>query len=175
MKWPLLNRAISDRKIPLYNRFYLHAPRASQVDPIMVWGTEIDADNLQTFLRERNRNAQVLITAAHALIRATALAFARFPEMNVRIVGRHIYPFRTVNIRMAFFHRRNGEMDLIMISDANFKSLEQIGTEIWQRLLQSGRGEGGRDRDLARLRRLPGFWFRQVSRLYGFLDRHFRL
>ena len=175
MKWPLLKRAILDRQIPLYNRFYLHAARASQVDPIMVWGTEIDADNLQTFLRERNRDGRVLITAAHALIRATALAFARFPEMNVRFVGRHLYAFRSVNIRMAFFHRRNGEMDLLMVSHADFKSLEQIGAEIWQRLLQSGRGEGGRDRDLARLRRLPGFWFRQVLRLYGFLDRHLRL
>ena len=175
MKWPLLKRAIPDRKIPLYNRFYLHASRASQVDPIMVWGTEVDADNLHTFLRERNRDGQVVITAAHALIRATALAFARFPEMNVRFVGRRLYPFRSVNIRMAFFHRRNGEMDLLMVSDADSKSIEQIGAEVWQQLLQSGRGEGGRDRDLARLRRLPGFWFRQLLRLYGFLDRHFRL
>ena len=75
---------------------------------------------------------------------------------------------------MAFFHRRNSEMDLLMISNANLKSLEQIG-EVWQRLLQAGRGEGDRDRDLARLRRLPGFWFRQTLRLYGFLDRHVRL
>jgi hypothetical protein len=175
MKWPLVKRAIPDRKVPLYNRFYLHAPAASPVDPIMIWGTEIDADALQAFLLERNRNARVVITAAHALIRATALALEQLPEMNVRFVGRHIYSFRDINIRMAFFHRRNSEMDLMLIPDVNYKSLEQIGLETWQRLLQAGRGEGDRDRDLARLRRLPGFWFRQILRLYGFLDRHLAL
>ena len=74
MKWPLIKHAIPDRQVPLYNRFYLHAPAASEVDPIMVWGTEIDADALQSFLRERNRNGRIVITTAHALIRATALA-----------------------------------------------------------------------------------------------------
>lgn len=175
MKWPLVKRAIPDRQIPLYNRFYLHASAASEVDPILVWGTEIDADALQSFLRERNRNERILITTAHALIRATALALEQFPEMNVRLVGRRIYAFRHVNVRMAFFHRRNSEMDLLIISDANLKSLERIGLEIWQRLLQAGRGEGGRDRDLARLRWIPSFWFRQILRLYDFLDRHVRL
>jgi 2-oxoacid dehydrogenase/acyltransferase catalytic subunit len=175
MKWPLLKRAIPDGQVPLYNRFYLHATAASQVDPIMVWGTDIDADALQAFLRERNRNARIVITTAHALIRATALALEQFPELNARVVGRRLYAFHDVNIRMAFFHRRNGDMDLLMISNANSKSLEQIGLEIWQRLLQAGRGEGDRDRDLARLRRLSGFWFRQTLRFYGFLDRHVRL
>jgi hypothetical protein len=175
MKWPLVRRAIPDRKIPLYNRLYLHAPAASPVDPVMVWGTEIDADALQAFLLERNRNGRVVITTAHALIRAAALALEQFPEMNARVVGRRLYRFRDINIRMAFFHRRNSEIDLMLISSANSKSLEQIGLEAWQRLLQAGRGEGDRDRDLARLRRLPGFWFRQVLRLYGFLDRHLAL
>ena len=29
MKWPLIKRAIPDRQIPIYNRFYLHAPASS--------------------------------------------------------------------------------------------------------------------------------------------------
>jgi hypothetical protein len=141
----------------------------------MVWGTEIDADALLAFLREKNRKGGVVITTAHTLIRAMALALEQFPEMNVRLVGRRIYGFRHVNVRMAFFHRRNSEMDLLIITDANLKSLERIALEIWQRLLQAGRGEGGRDRDLARFRWIPSFWFRQILRLYDFLDRHVRL
>jgi chloramphenicol O-acetyltransferase len=175
MKWPLHNRAILDRQIPLYNRFYLHAPSASPVDTTIVWGTEIDADALRTFLLKRNRQGRVVITVAHALIRATALALTQFPELNVRVVGRRVYAFRDVSIRMAFLHRRNKEIDLLLVSGANLKSLEQIAQEVWQRLLQAGRGEGGRDRDLARLRRVPGFWFRQIIRIYAFLDRHMPL
>jgi len=175
MKWPLHDRAIPDRKIPLYNRFYLHAPRASHVDPVMVWGTEIDADALTSFLRERNRGGRVLLTTAHALIRATAVALAQFPDMNVRVVGRRVYAFRQVNIRMGFVHRGSREIDLLVVRDADAKSLEQIGLEVWERLLQASRGTGARDRDRARLRRIPGFWFRQVLRIYGFVDRHARL
>src|SRR3982074_898665 len=171
MKWPLHDRPIPGRRIPLYNRFYLHAPRASHVDPVMVWGTEIDADALTSFLRERNRGGRVLLTTAHALIRATALALAQFPDMNVRVVGRRVYRFRDVNIRMGFYHRGNREIDLLVVRDANAKSLEQIGQEVWQRLLQAGRGTGPRDRDLSRLRRVPGFWLRQLLRVHGVLDR----
>jgi chloramphenicol O-acetyltransferase len=175
MKWPLVERPTPNTRVPLYNRFYLHASSASQVDPVLVWGTEIDADALQTFLQERNRDGRILITAAHALIRATALALEQYPELNVRLVRRRVYAFRNVNIRMAFFHRRYSEIDLMLIENANLKSLERIALEIWQRMLQAARGEGGRDRDLARLRRVPAFWFRQVVRLYGLLDRHLRL
>jgi hypothetical protein len=175
MKWPLHDRPIPDRKLPLYNRFYLHASTASRADPALVWGTEIEADALQKFLRERNRDGRLVVTPVHLLIRATALALVQFPEMNVRIVGRRVYAFRDVNIRMAFFHRRNLEIDLLKISQADRKSLEQIGMEVWQGLLKAGRNERGRDRDLARLRRLPGFLFRQLMRLYNFLDRHARL
>ena len=157
MKWPLRSRAISDRQIPLYNRFYLHAPAVSHVDETIVWGTKIDADALQAFLRERNQQGRVVVTPAHALIRATAVALAQLPELNGRVVGRKIYPFRDISVRIAFFHRRNKEIDLLIVSRANLKNLEQIAKEAWQRLLEAARGEGGRDRDLARLRRLPSF------------------
>jgi hypothetical protein len=76
---------------------------------------------------------------------------------------------------MAFVHRGNNEIDILLISSADAKSLEQIGTEVWQRLLQAGRGKGPRDRDLARLRRVPAFWFRQLLRMFNFLDRNLRL
>jgi 2-oxoacid dehydrogenases acyltransferase (catalytic domain) len=174
MKWSLLDRVIPERELQYFNRIYLHAG-AGQSDPTMVWGTEIDADALQSFLRERNRGGNVLMTAAHALIRATALALVQFPEMNTRLVGRRVYAFRTVNVRMAFAHRHNRDIDVLIVTDANLKSLDQIAAEVWQRLLQAGRGEGGRERYLRRLRRVPGFWFRWFYRLYLFLDRHFRL
>lgn len=175
MKWLLHDRPVPHERIPLYNRFYLHAPKASGVDPTIVWGTEIDAEPLQAFLRARNRGGRVILTTAHALIRATGLALEKFPEMNIRVVGRRVFAFRDIGVRMAFVHRRNNEIDLLLVSCANTKSLEQIGEEVWQRLLQAGRGKGPRDRDLERLRRVPAFWFRQLFRVVSFLDRNLRL
>ena len=55
------------------------------------------------------------------------------------------------------------------------KANEDIAVEVWRRLLEAARGNGGRDRDLARMRKVPAFWFRQMMRVYGFLDRHFHL
>jgi hypothetical protein len=175
MKWPLADRPIPNRKLPLYNRFYLHAAAASRPDHALVWGTEIDADAVQAFLRERNAGGSVMITPAHLLIRAAALALRQFPEMNVRIVGRRIYPFREINIRMAFFHRRHLDIDLLKIARADTKSLEEIAQEVWCNLLAAGRNERDRDRDLERLRRLPPFVFRNLLHFYNFLDRHMRL
>jgi chloramphenicol O-acetyltransferase len=173
MKWPLLNRPIPDREIPPYNRYYLYASKSSRVDSTMLMGTDIDADALLGYIKDRNREGRVVLTTAHVLVRATAMALEKFPEMNVRVVGHRVYAFRDINVRMAYFHRRQREIDVMMISSANKKNLEQIGQEVWEKLLQAGRGEGGRERDLARLRRVPAFWFRQFLRLYGFLDRNF--
>ncbi|RTL52869.1 MAG: 2-oxo acid dehydrogenase [Bradyrhizobiaceae bacterium] len=173
MKWPLLKQPVPYDKVPLYNRYYLHAPKASHADPVMVMGTEIEADALIAFLRERNRGGKVLLTTAHALIRAAALGLAQFPQMNVRLVGRSVYPFRDISVRTAFFHRGNGEIDIMLVPSADRKSLEQIGQEVWRRLMEAGRRSGGRDRELARMRKVPGFVFRQFMRFYGFLDRTF--
>jgi chloramphenicol O-acetyltransferase len=175
MKWPLVDRPIPERDLPLYNRFYLHASKASPVDPTLVWGTEVDADALQSFLRERNHGGSVVITTAHALIRATALAIAQFPEMNVRLVGHRVYAYRDVRIRMGFLHHRNREIGLLIVERANLKSLEEIAQEVWHKLLEAARGTGTRDRDVARFRRASGFLLRQMLRVHGFLDRHFRL
>lgn len=175
MKWPLQNQPVPYDKVPMYNRYYLHAPKASHADPVMVMGTEFEADALLEFLRERNRGGVVLLTTAHALIRASALALEKFPQMNVRLVGRKVYPFRTISVRTAFFHRGNSEIDIMLVASANEKSLAQVGQEVWKRLVEAGRRAGGRDRDLARMRKLPGFAFRQFLRFYSFLDRTFAI
>jgi len=175
MKWPLVSRRLSNADIPLYNRYYLHAPKASHVDPVIVMGTEFEADALLAFLQEKNRAGGTILTTAHALIRAAGLALAQYPEMNTRVVGRSIRRFRTVSIRMGFFHRKANEIDLLLIGSVDKKSIEEISAEVWRRLLEAARGSGARDRDLARMRKVPAFWFRQMMRFYGFLDRHFHL
>jgi hypothetical protein len=175
MKWPLSFRPIPDHELPLFNLFYLHGSKAGPVDPTIVWGTEIDADTLEAFLRERNRHGKVLITPVHALIRATALAFEQFPEFNVRVVGRRVYKFREVNIRMAFLHRYRQEVDLMVIGPEFLISLDKIALRVWDHILQAGRGKLARDRDVVRLRIFSGFWMRRIFRIYEFLDRHFPL
>ena len=175
MKWPLADRALPNADIPLYNRYYLHAPKSSHVDPVIVMGTEFEADALLAFLQEKNRAGTTVLTTAHALIRATGLALAQYPDMNVRVVGRCVRRFREIGIRMAFFHRKANEIDLLLVASPDKKSIEQISSEVWRRLLEAARGNGGRDRDLARMRKVPAFWFRQMMRFYAFLDRHFHL
>ena len=175
MKWPLASHPLSNADIPLYNRYYLHAPKSSHVDPVIVMGTEFEADALLALLQQKNRAGGTILTTAHALIRATGLALAQYPDMNTRVVGRSVRRFRDISIRMGFFHRKNNEIDLLLVTSPDTKSSEDIAVEVWRRLLEAARGNGGRDRDLARMRKVPAFWFRQMMRVYGFLDRHFHL
>jgi len=176
MKWPLADRPKPYREIPFYNRYYLQAPTSSHVDPVIVMGTEFEADALLAFLQERNRaGGGPLLTTAHALIRAAALALARFPEMNTRVVGRRVYSFRDVNVRMGFLHRKTKEINLLLVACADTKGVEQIAAEVWQRLLESSRGTSGWDREIGRLRILPPVVFRMFMHFYGFLDRYFHV
>lgn len=175
MKWPVSRRPVPDRDLPLYDRFYLYASKANQVDPVFVWGTDFEADALLAFLKERNRSAPRLVTPAHALIRATAMAFAQFPKLNARVVGRNVHMLHEVAVRIAFFHRSSAEIDLLVVREEFLGSLDAVARNVGEQMLEAARGTRPRDRDLARLRRLPSFVARRVFRLFGLLDRHFVL
>lgn len=174
MKWPF-DRKAGHKEPSLLNRFYLNAPPSENVDHAFVWGTEIDADALKTYLIGKNRNSEFVVTSSHAVIKAVGLALGQFPEINVRIVGRKLYPLSGNNVRMAYLHKRSDEIDIMLVHRADTKSLERISYEVWYRLLESGRGDGVLERDRRRLRRIPPFLLRRLLRLYDVIDRNVRL
>jgi len=175
MKWPLVSPSVRRVDLPLYNLYYLHASGVGQTDPTMLWGTDVEVAPLQAYLRQQNQSSPVLISTAHVLLRATAVALARHPELNRRAVGRRVYAYRHVNVRMAFHNPRRGEVDVVLVERADERSLAETAGIVWKHLIEGTLGGSSFERDRRRLHRLPALAFHALIRFYGWLDRMFPL
>ncbi|MBM4093595.1 MAG: 2-oxo acid dehydrogenase subunit E2 [Planctomycetes bacterium] len=175
MLWPLDRKPIPASQIPFYNLHYLCAC-GRPADPTMLWGTDVPAEQLTAYVRERNRGGTTLISVAHVLVQAVGRALKDHPEFNRRIVGRRIYAFREVNVRMMAYNRSDGEVDVMLIRGADTLSLERIARGMWK--IQHRAAAGGipdqEDKHWLR-RRFPGPLLGWVLRAYLYLDSRFNL
>jgi len=174
MHWPLTSPPVSPAEIPFYNLHYLHACDTPS-DPTILWGTQIDAEALESYVRERNGSGGPLISAAHVLVQAVGRALEEHPRLNSRVVGHRIYRYRDVNVRIMVYDKRRNETDVLLIPGADRMPLADIARIVWGSQCQSAGGALPMDRDKQRIRRLPGALFRWILRAYLWLDRNFRL
>jgi hypothetical protein len=175
MKWPLDAVPVSRSEIPLYNLCYLHAANASSVDPTIVWGSEVELDELQAYLRDRNRDSGILLSPVHVLLQAVSHALTKHPEFNRRVIGRRVFAYREINLRLAFRNQRSGEVGIVLLRRVNELCLGEIARTVWSSVIELATGRWNGERDCRRLKRLPSFLFHWLSRIYTWLDHHFRL
>jgi len=169
----LESRPLRSRDISFINQQYLSCCQ-STVDPTMVWGSEIEAENLLEFVKHTNRTAETLISAAHLLVKAVADCLERFPELNARVIGGRIYRFRDINVRIIHYGVASSEVNIVTLFKANELSLEEISQSLWQSQLQIV--QGGHDRFDKRILEFGPNWLRRmISRTYWWLDRTVRL
>ena len=175
MQWPLARRPIPADQVPFYNLHYLYGCRRPG-DPTMVWGTEVGAEQLVAYVRSRNRCSKTLISVAHVLAQAVGRTLVRHPELNRRIVGRRIYDFRDVNVRMMTFNRKHGEVEVLLIRNVDTLSLERIARILWKNQHRAASGDTMDHEDKTWLRsRFPGPLLGWVVRTYLYLDSRFNL
>jgi hypothetical protein len=175
MKWPLRSRPVPRAEIPLYNLLYLHAPGIELADSTMLWGTEIQAEGLLRLLESCRSHSPVLISTSHILLQATAQALAEHPRLNRRVVGRRVFAFRDINLRLAFQNPASGEVDVVLLRCAERCTLQEIAGIVWHTLLSSCRGEAPIDRDRRRMKGLPAWGFHALQAVYRWLDRRWAL
>jgi hypothetical protein len=175
MKWPLQTQAVPREEIPLYNLYYLHAPGVEYADPAILWGTEIEADGLRAFLESCRSRSPVLISTSHVLLQATAQALAKHPHLNRRVVGRRVFAFREINLRLAFQNPASGDVDVVLVPRAERCTLQEIAGLVWRTLLRGSRGEAPVDRDRRRIKALPSWGFHALLSVYRWLDRRWAL
>ena len=175
MQWPLASKPVSSREIPFYNLHYLYGCR-SPADPTIVWGTEVATEAMSQYVRGRNRQGRILISPAHVLVQAVGRALAEHRELNRRIVGRRIYDFRDVNVRMMTYNRQQREVEVLLIRNADTLSLERIARVLWKNQQRAASGSTMDHEDKAWLRRrFPGPLLGWVIRTYLYLDSKFNL
>ncbi len=168
-------RAIRPSEIPFINRQYLYDCHRTS-DPTMVWGTDVDVEELLSFVKQCNQSSDVVVSVAHVLVKAVAVTLAKFPDLNCRIVGRRIYRFRDVNVRLVSLDRKTSEVDILTLPQADKASLQEIGRTLWEHQMQLATNEGGDRADKALLRRWCPDWLEpSLVRLFWWLDRNFRL
>jgi hypothetical protein len=174
MSRALETRAIRSSEISFINHQYLHGCR-STADPTIVWGTDVDVEELLKFVKQCNKSADVIISAAHILIKAVANTLARFPRLNCRVVRGRVYSFRDINVRMVAYDQRTSDIDILTLPRADQTSLNDIGRFLWDQQLQFASGKHADRFDKAVLAYCPIWLGRWVIRAFWWLDRNFRL
>jgi hypothetical protein len=174
MEWALESRPFPVTGIPFYNLHYLYAC-PSPADPTMVWGSTVDAQGLEAYIQQVNLTSPILITAAHVLLQAVGRTLAEFPQLNRRVVGRRIYAFRDVNVRIMTYDRQREEVDVVLIRHADHLNLVRIAQLLWRSQTDTARGVSLDYQDKQWLRRWPERLLRWAIRGYLSLDRNFRL
>jgi hypothetical protein len=140
MEWPVLSPPISDAETPIWQLYYLGAcPTPS--DPTMLWGTEVDMSGFEDYLQIVNSDSPVLISPAHLLLRSVALAMRRHPEFNRRVIGRRIYQYKEIHLLLSLFNTRAREVELLLLEEADRRSLIDLSRELWRYTQQAARGE----------------------------------
>lgn len=175
MHWPLASKPIPLRQIPFYNLHYLYGCR-SPADPTIIWGTDVPARRLNEYIRVRNCNSKTLISTAHILAQSVGRAMKRHPRLNCRVVGRRIYPFRDVNLRMMTYNRRHDEVEVLLLRNVDSLSLERIARILWKYQHRAASGNTLDHKDKSWLRRwFPGPLLGWIVRAYLYIDSTFNL
>jgi hypothetical protein len=175
MQWPLDHKPIPLRQIPFYNLHYLYGCR-SPADPTIVWGTDVPAQHLNEYIRARNGESKTLISTAHVLAQSVGRALRQHPTLNCRVVGRRIYPFRDVNVRMMTYNRHHNEVEVLLLRNVDSMSLERIARILWKYQHRAASGRTLDHEDKLRLRRwFPGPLLGWTLRAYLYLDSKFNL
>jgi len=174
VKWPLETSPIPDSELPIYNSYYLHACRTPE-DPVMIWGTEVEVSKLQDYLRIANRESSFLLTTSHILIRGVAKALEKHPEFNQRVVGKRIYRFKAIHVLMAMQDPREQQAELLLVKDANQRSLSDIAQTIWKHHQDAARGSFTYQKEKQTFRFFPQPIGRWILNFQQFLSNRFHL
>lgn len=131
MYWATHKQPIPLSEIGWINTTYLGST-SPRCDPMMVWGTTVDMEELETFLKNHRKQNSSFLTPAHILVRAVAESLHQHPEVNRRVIGRKVYQYDGVNIVMPMLQANAGEVDCVFMRNAEDYSLDEVSNFFWE-------------------------------------------
>ncbi len=174
IQWQLESKPTPQADIPYYNMHYLYGCD-TPADPTIVWGTEVDMQEHRQYLKVRNRTSKSLLSPAHVLLQATGRALGEFPQLNVRVVGKKIFAFRETNVRIVTYNKVQNEVDIQLIRNADQIELERVARLLWKYQHKTTRRDSLDHETFDRVKRLPSWILKRITRLYFWADSNFRL
>ncbi len=131
MYWATKSKPVPLSEIGWINTTYL-ASTSLRCDPMLVWGTTVDTEELESFLEEQRSRNRTMLTPAHVLVRAVAESLRQHPEVNRRVIGKKVYQYEGVNIVMPMLQTSTGEVDCVFMRNAEDYSLDEIAGFFWE-------------------------------------------
>ncbi|MCH9655435.1 MAG: 2-oxo acid dehydrogenase subunit E2 [Planctomycetes bacterium] len=130
MYWATHNKPVPLSEIGWVNTSYLGSTSRS-CDPMMVWGTTVDMEEMDSFLEEHRTQHSTFVTPAHILIRAVTESLCQHPEVNRRVIGRKVYQYENVNIAMPMLQTSTGEVDCVFMQNVEELSIPEVANYLW--------------------------------------------
>lgn len=131
MYLPTQSPAVSLQELGWVNTIFLSGGKPLK-DPTIVWGTTVETEPLEAFLAEQRKGTGTILSPAHVLIRAVVESLKKHPHLNRRVVGRSVYPYRSINVVMPMLQTRTGEVDVVFLRNAEAMTLHDIAQRLWE-------------------------------------------
>ncbi len=116
-------------KMSLWRRVALHL-WDEPTSPTVCATRDYDVENAMKFLDAYNASHETRLTMTGLLIKAAALSLVKFPELNRRIIGKRLFDLQSVDIAAPVNLGGKGETAMILIHDADKKTLEEIALDL---------------------------------------------
>jgi pyruvate/2-oxoglutarate dehydrogenase complex dihydrolipoamide acyltransferase (E2) component len=155
----------SQKTLGKWRRFALHLWEPPR-DPTITYSVQYDGTTAIRYIDEVRARTAKKITLTHLFIKGLGLALTRYPELNVRVVGRKLHQLPTVSLCMPSFVENGKELHYFCIEDVARKSLSQICDEIQERANTADQSHDSLSADL------PGWMLSLLTGLDRLLTRH---
>jgi len=130
--WPVSRSPIPRSDVPVAQLYYQSVCRGRD-DSIFVWGSDVDVQGAQAYLKQVNETADVLVSLSHVLLRSVAWALRDHPQFNRRLAGRRLYQYHDVNLLMPA-RDAHGDTQVLVIEQADRLSLTELSQTVWHQL-----------------------------------------
>ncbi|MCW5830364.1 MAG: 2-oxo acid dehydrogenase subunit E2 [Deltaproteobacteria bacterium] len=120
---------VPSEKLSLWRRIALHV-WGEPTSPTICATRDYDVENAIRFLDWYNSAHETHVTMTALLIKAAALSIQKYPELNRRIVAGRLYDLPTIDIAAPVNLGGQGETAMILIRDADKKTLDEIATDL---------------------------------------------
>ena len=95
-------------------------------NPQIYGSMNVDMTECLRFIREYERKQKKKLTITHLLVKAIALAYRKFPELNVKVERNKIYRRNSIDIHLLVSAESGGDLSAIKMNRADGMSLNEI-------------------------------------------------
>lgn len=131
MYWATHKKPTPLSEIGWINTTYLGSTTL-RCDPMLIWGTTVDVEEMDSFLEVQRKQHRTFLTPAHLLVRAVAESLNQHPEVNRRVIGKKVYQYEDVHIVMPMLQTSTGEVDCVFMRNAADYSLNDVVNYFWE-------------------------------------------